>query len=47
MEDKAVVLSHFSNALSEMAASIMGLEDGHFKALHEVIIETEKALCDV
>ena len=35
MEDKATVLSHFSDTLSEMAA------------LHEVIIETEKALCDV
>ena len=46
-EDKAAVLSHFSDALSEMAASIMGLEDGYFKALHEVIIETEKALRDV
>ena len=47
MEDNAMVLSHFSDALSEMAASIMDLEDGYFKALHEVIIETEKALCDV
>ena len=25
----------------------MGLEDGYFKALHEVIIKTEKALCDM
>ena len=47
MEDEAVVLSHFSDALSEMAASIMDLENGYFKALHEVIIETEKALCEV
>ena len=47
MEDKAAVLSHFSDALSEMAASIMDLENGYFKALHEVIIETEKALRDV
>ena len=47
MEDKAVVLSHFSDALSEMAASIIDLENGYFKALHEVIIKTEKALCDV
>ena len=47
MEDDAAVLSHFSDALSEMAASIMDLEDGYFKALHEVIIETEKALCVV
>ena len=46
-EDKAVVLSHFSDALSEMAASITDLEDGYFKALNEVIIETEKALCDM
>ena len=47
MEDKAMVLSHFSNALSKMAASIMDLENGYFKALHEVIIKTEKALCDM
>ena len=47
MEDEATVLSHFSDALSEMAASIMDLENGYFKALHEVIIETEKALRDV
>ena len=38
MEGEAVVLSHFSNALSEMAVSIMDLENGYFKALHEVII---------
>ena len=47
MEDEATVLSHFSDALSEMAASITDLENGYFKALHEVIIETEKALRDV
>ena len=47
MEDEATVLSHFSDALSEMAASIMDLENSYFKALHEVIIETEKALCDM
>ena len=47
MEDEAAVLSHFSNALSEMAASITDLQNGYFKALHEVIIETEKALRDV
>ena len=47
MEDEAVVLSHFSDTLSEMAASIMDLENGYFKALHEVIIEMEKALCDM
>ena len=46
-EDEAAVLSHFSDALSEMAASIMGLENGYFKALYEVIIETEKALHDM
>ena len=47
MEDEAMVLSHFSDALSEMAASIIDLENGYLKALHEVIIKTEKALCDV
>ena len=47
MEDKAAVLSYFSDALSEMAASIMDLENGYLKALNEVIIEREKALCDV
>ena len=46
-EDKAAVLRHFSDALSEMAAIITDLEKGYFKALHEVIIETEKALHDV
>ena len=30
-----------------MAASIVDLEDGYFKALHEVIVETERALQDV
>ena len=30
-----------------MAASIVDLEDGYFKALHEVIMETERALWDV
>ena len=30
-----------------MAASIVDLEDGYFKALHEVIVETEWALWDV
>ena len=47
IEDKAAILCHFSDTLSEMVASIMGLEEGYFKALHEVIIETEKALCEV
>ena len=46
-EDDAMVLSHFSDALSEMVASITDLEDGYFKALHEVIIKTEKALRDM
>ena len=46
-EDEAVVLGHFSDALCEMATSIVDLEDGYFQALHEVIIETEKALRDV
>ena len=41
------MLGHFSNALSEMAESLMDLEDGYFKALREVIIETERALWDV
>ena len=45
--NEAVMLGHFSNALSEMAASLMDLEDGYFKALREVIIETERALWDV
>ena len=30
-----------------MAASIVDLEDGYLKALHEVIVETEQALWDV
>ena len=30
-----------------MAASIVDLEDGYFKALHEVIMETKRALRDV
>ena len=30
-----------------MAASIVDLEDRYFKALHEVIVETERALQDV
>ena len=46
-EDEAKILGHFSDALCKIAASIMDLEDGYFKALHEVIIETERALCDV
>ena len=46
-EDKAIILGPFSNALHEMAASIVDLKDGYFKALHEVIIQTEKAQHDV
>ena len=45
--DEAVMLGHFSNTLSEMATSLMDLEDGYFKALREVIIETERALWDI
>ena len=45
--DEAAMLGHFSDVLSEMAASLMDLEDGYFKALREVIIETERALWDV
>ena len=40
-------MGHFSNALCEMAASIVDLEDRYFRALHEVIVETERALWDV
>ena len=46
-DDEAKLLGHFSDALREMAASIVDLEDGYFKALHEVIMETERALRDV
>ena len=45
--NEAAILGHFSDALSEMATSLMDLEDGYFKALWEVIIETERALWDV
>ena len=47
LDDKAKLLGHFSDALREMAASIVDLEDGYFKALHEVIVETKRALWDV
>ena len=40
-------MGHFSDALREMAASIVDLEDRYFKALHKVIVETERALRDV
>ena len=46
-DDEAKLLGHFSDALREMAASIVDLEDGYFRALHEVIMETEQALRDV
>ena len=41
------VLGHFSDTLKEMANSIIGLEEGYFKALCEVIDETERVLWDV
>ena len=40
-------MGHFSDALREIATSIVDLEDGNFKALHEVIVETKRALRDV
>ena len=40
-------MGHFSDALREMAASIVDLEDIYFRALHEVIVETERVLRDV
>ena len=46
-DDETKLLGHFSNALREMAGSIVDLEDGYFKALHKVIMETEWALRDV
>ena len=46
-DDEAKLLGHFSDALREMAASIVDLEDGYFRALHKVIMETERALWDV
>ena len=45
--DEAAMLGHFSDALSEMAESLMDLEDGYFKALWEVIIKMERALRDI
>ena len=47
VEDEAAVLGHFSDALGEMTNSIMGLEEGYFKALCEVIEEIERALRDI
>ena len=46
-DDETKLLGHFSDALREMAASIVDLEDGYFRALHKVIVETEQALRDV
>ena len=43
----AHILGHFSDTLDKMAQSIVGLEDGYFMALREVIHETEKALWDI
>ena len=45
--NEAAMLSHFSDALSEMSESLMDLEDGYFKALPEVIIEKERAVWDI
>ena len=45
--DESKILGHFSDALSKMAESILDLEDGYFRALREVIVETEKALWDI
>ena len=47
VDDKAKIFGHFSDALREMAASIVDLEDRYFKALYEVIVETELTLRDV
>ena len=43
-DDETKLLGHFSDALQEMATGIVNLEDGYFKALHEVIVETERPL---
>ena len=45
--DESKILGHFSDALDEMTQSIVGLEDGYFMALREVIHEMEKALWDI
>ena len=45
--DESKILVHFSNALSEMAKSLMDLEDGCFRAIHEVIVKMERALWDI
>ena len=46
-DDETKLLGHFSDALREMATSIVDMEDRYFKALHKVIVETERALRDV
>ena len=46
-DDEAEILGHYSDALNEMAQSLMDLEDGYFNTLCEVIIETERALWDI
>ena len=46
-DDEAKLFGHFSDALHEMATSIVDLEDGYFRALLEVIVETERALRDM
>ena len=45
--DESKILGHFSDALSEMAESLMDLEDGYFKALYEVIVKMERTLWDI
>ena len=45
--NEVALLGHFSDALNEMAKSLLDLEDGYFKALHEVILKTKRALWDI
>ena len=47
IQDDTKILAHYSDALDEMAQSLMDLEDGYFKALCEVIWHTEKALHNI
>ena len=47
VDDKAKMLGHLSDTLHEMAASIINLEGGYLKTLHEAIVETEKALRNI
>ena len=46
-DDEAKLLGNFSNALREMATSIVDLEEGYIRTFHEVIMETKRALRDV